>query len=78
MASARLRGKRYEIAVFCGLDSYGKRIYQYTYWAPEPGMTQKQIEKELERQKVLFENKVKNGDFITNMENLLYQLNMTI
>lgn len=64
MASARLRGKRYEIAVFCGLDSYGKRIYQYAYWAPEPGMTQKQIEKELERQKVLFENKVKNGEVI--------------
>lgn len=64
MASARLRGKRYEIAVFCGLDSCGKRIYRYSYWTPEPGMTPKQIEKELERQKTLFENKVKTGEVL--------------
>ena len=64
MASARLRGKSYEIAVFCGLDSNGKRIYRYTHWTPEPGMTQKQIEAELERQKILFEDKVKNGEVV--------------
>lgn len=35
-------------------------------WKPAPGMTKRQIEKELERQKVLFEKKV-NGDlFVTS------------
>ena len=64
MATARLRGSSYEIRVFCGLDSHGKRLYQYAHWKPSPDMTQKQIEKELERQKVLFEDKVRKGEIV--------------
>jgi len=32
-------------------------------WIPEPGMTVKQEAKELERQKVLFEEKVRSGNY---------------
>lgn len=66
MATARLRGSSYEIRVSCGLDSQGKRLYEYTHWTPAPGMTPKQIEKELERQKVLFENKVRKGEVVSS------------
>ena len=61
MATVRRRGKGYEIRVYCGLGAnYGRKEKSMT-WIPEPGMTSKQIEKELEIQKVLFEQKVKNG-----------------
>ncbi|MBD5134221.1 MAG: hypothetical protein HDT38_07110 [Clostridiales bacterium] len=66
MATARLRGSSYEIRVSCGLDSQGKRLYEYMHWTPEPSMTPKQIEKELERQKVLFENKVRKGEVVSS------------
>lgn len=66
MASARFRSNSYEISVFCGLTSHGKRIYKYHYWTPTPGMTEKQISKELEHQKMLFEDKVKSGDIINS------------
>lgn len=62
MATARLRGKSYEIRVFCGLDEKGKRLYKYSHWTPDANMTPKQIEKEVERQKILFENRVKKGE----------------
>jgi len=32
-------------------------------WKPEPGMTAKQIEKELERQKILFEERCRTGRY---------------
>lgn len=64
MATARLRGKSYEIRVFCGLDEKGKRLYKYTHWTPDTNMTPKQIEKEVERQKILFENRVKKGEAV--------------
>lgn len=61
MASARKRGRGYEIRVCCGYDITGKRLEKYKRWYPEPDMTPKQIEKELERQKILFEEEVRNG-----------------
>lgn len=61
MATARKKGKGYEIRVFCGLDINNKRIDKSMTWIPEQSMTPKQIEKELDRQKVLFEEQVKNG-----------------
>lgn len=45
----------YRIRVSCGYDSNGKQIMQSKTWKPAPGMTKKQIEKELQRQAVLFE-----------------------
>ena len=61
MATARKKGKGYEIRVSFGVDINGKRLGKSRIWIPDKGMTAKQIEKELERQKVLFEEEVKNG-----------------
>ena len=63
MAQARKRGNGYQLRVYCGLDSPPKRqkIEKHRMWYPEPGMTPKQIEKELGRQKILFEEEVKQG-----------------
>lgn len=61
MSTARKRGRGYEIRVFLGLDIHARRMEKSKTWVPEPGMTEKQIEKELERQKVLFEEQVKQG-----------------
>lgn len=63
MATARKRSNgSYQIRVFCGLNSKAQRIDKSKTWTPAAGMTPKQIEKELERQKVLFEQEVKNGN----------------
>lgn len=61
MATARRKGRGYEIRVSCGVDINGKRLGKSKTWIPDEGLTPRQIEKELERQKVLFEEEVKNG-----------------
>lgn len=61
MATIQKQGRGYKITVSLGYDYTGKRIRQYMTWIPEPDMTDRQIKKELERQAVLFEEKVKNG-----------------
>lgn len=61
MATARKKGRGYEIRVSCGTDINGKKLGKSRTWIPESNMTPRQIEKELERQKVLFEEEVKNG-----------------
>ncbi len=61
MSTARKKGRGYEIRVSCGIDINGKKLGKSKTWIPDEGMTQKQIEKELARQKVLFEEEVKNG-----------------
>lgn len=61
MATVTKRGDSYRIRVSAGYDVNGKQIVKSMTWKPEPGMTKKQIEKELERQKVLFEEKVNSG-----------------
>ena len=62
MATIQRQGRGFKITVSLGYDYTGKRIRQYMTWIPEPGMTERQIKKELERQAVLFEDRVKNGD----------------
>jgi len=57
MARIVKRGKGYQIRVSNGYTSNGKQIIQTNTWVPTPGMTEKQIEKELERQKLFFEEK---------------------
>ncbi|MBR3803235.1 MAG: tyrosine-type recombinase/integrase [Clostridia bacterium] len=64
MATVTKRNGTYRITVSSGYDTSGKQIRRSITWKPEPGMTKKQIEKELERQKVLFEEQVKNGLYI--------------
>ena len=55
MPTITQRNGTYRIRVSCGYDSNGKQIMQSKTWKPAPGMTKKQIEKELQRQAVLFE-----------------------
>lgn len=64
MATIQKQGRGYKITVSLGYDYTGKRIRQYMTWIPEPDMTDRQIKKELERQAVLFEEKVKNGTVV--------------
>ena len=68
MASVRRKNKRsFEIRVSDGSDINGKQIVHQMTWKPEPGMTDKQIEKELNRQVVLFEQKIKAGKYPCNV-----------
>lgn len=64
MATIQKRKDSYKITVSCGYDLNGKQIRKTTTWTPEPGMTVKQIEKALERQKVLFEERCRNGQVL--------------
>lgn len=64
MATARKRGGSYTIIASCGYDLQGKQIRKNLTWTPEPGMTERQIAKELERQKVLFEEKCRTGQVL--------------
>lgn len=61
MATATKRGNSYKITASAGYDINGKQIRKYMTWTPPAGMTAKQEAKELERQKVLFEEQVSAG-----------------
>lgn len=65
MATIEKRGDTYRIRVSAGYDINGDQIRPSMTWRPEPGMTQRQIEKELERQKVLFDERVQSGQYIS-------------
>lgn len=45
----------------CGYGVDGKQRNQYKSYKPEPGMTKRQIEKEVQRQAILFEEDCKRG-----------------
>ena len=64
MATIQKRNNTYRITVSCGYDSSGKQIRKSTTYTPEPGMTAKQIEKEVSRQAVLFEERCRNGTYL--------------
>ena len=52
----------YQIRVFRGRNADGTRLKDYMMtWRPTPGMTKRQIAKELERQATLFEEACKQG-----------------
>lgn len=62
MASIKKRGEHsYRITVSCGYDSGGKKLVKSKTITLEPGLTEKQIDKELQRQAVLFEKEVESG-----------------
>ena len=61
MATIQKRNNNYSIRVSCGYDTRGKQIIRSMTWKPEDGMTPKQIEKELKRQTVLFEESCMKG-----------------
>ena len=62
MAAVRKRGSTYQIAVSCGYDATGKQIRRTMTYKPDPNMTEKQVQKELQRQTVLFEERCRNGE----------------
>lgn len=61
MATIRKRNNSYEITVSCGYDINNKQIRRTMTYTPDPNMTAKQIEKEVQRQAVLFEEKCAKG-----------------
>ena len=61
MATIKKRGDSYLIRVSCGYNVNGKHKEQSMTWKPDEGMTKKQIEKELNRQAVMFEESVNHG-----------------
>lgn len=61
MTSITKRGDSYLIRSSCGYDSNGKKILKNMTWTPEQGMTAKQIERELNRQAVMFDEKCRRG-----------------
>lgn len=66
MASIRKRNDSYFIMVSCGYDIHGKQIRRTMTYTPDEGMTEKQIEKEVQRQAVLFEDLCKKGEVATD------------
>ena len=64
MATVEKRGDNYRITASAGYNADGKQIRKTMTWKPAPNMTEKQIAKELERQKALFDDKVKNGQYL--------------
>lgn len=74
MASIRLKNNNsYEIRVSCGYGVNGKQIFKQMTWKPEKGMTAKQIEKEVNRQAVLFEENCKKGQIVTNVSKIKFE-----
>lgn len=61
MANIREIGNSYKITVSCGYDVRGKQIRRYKTWTPDPKLSKKQVQKELQRQVVLFEESCKAG-----------------
>ena len=61
MASITKRKGSYFIAVSCGYDQNGRQIRRTMTYKPEANMTERQIQKEVQRQAVLFEEQVRNG-----------------
>lgn len=61
MATIRKRGNSYQIRVSCGYDTKGNQVEQSMTWKPEPGMTERQIEKALNKAAVKFEEECIHG-----------------
>ena len=69
MATIRQRKSgTYEIKVSCGYDVNGKQILQFKHWKPPEGLTKRQVEKELQRQAVLFEEECKKGKITASIK----------
>ena len=61
MATVQKRGNSYLLTVSAGYNAEGKQIRKTMTWRPEEPMTERQADKEAERQAVLFEEKVRSG-----------------
>ena len=61
MAYITKRNNSYLIRVSCGYDAQGKQVVRSMTWTPETGMTARQIEKEVNKQAVIFEESCLKG-----------------
>lgn len=61
-------GTSYKITVFSGRDSNGKQIRHYMTWTPEKPMTERQMEKEVQKVAFQFEEKLKQGYIADNRQ----------
>lgn len=61
MASATKRGNSYILRTSLGYNSKGEQVQKFRTWKPEPEMTEKQLQKELDRQLILFEEQCRTG-----------------
>lgn len=68
MATIRKRGNSYQIRVSCGYDTSGNQVEHSMTWKPDPKMTEKQIQKELNKQAVMFEEACISGQISTVMK----------
>lgn len=65
MANITKRGGTYRIKVSCGYDVNGKQVTKSMTYKPQTGMSEKAIEKELQRQAILFEENCKYGQNVS-------------
>jgi integrase len=65
MATIKQRGTSFFITVSCGRDTSGKQVRQTMTYKPDENMNARQIEKEVQRQAILFEESCKQGQKIT-------------
>ena len=68
MATIQKRGGSFKIIVSCGYSVDGKQIRQTMTYKPAEGMTPKQIEKEVNRQAVLFEQECQKGQITASVK----------
>ena len=61
MATYTKRGNSYRIRSSVGYTPEGKQVMKSRTWTPAPGMTDRQIEKELNRQMVLFDEECRGS-----------------
>lgn len=61
MATYTKRGKSYRIRASVGYTTDGKQVMKSKTWTPAPGMTERQLEKELTRQMVLFDEECRGS-----------------
>ena len=61
MATYTKRGGSYRIRASVGYTPEGKQVMKSKTWTPSPGMTERQIEKELNRQMVLFDEECRGS-----------------
>lgn len=64
MPTIQKRKNSYLISVSCGYDLTGKQIRKTMTYKPDSGMTEKQIEKEVQRQAALFEERCLRGQVL--------------
>jgi integrase len=68
MANIQKRNGAFLITAYCGYDTRGKQIRRTTTWRPAEKMTDRQAEKEAQRQATLFEQSCKQGQVTTTIK----------